>query len=266
VLSPSRQAATGYFQRVQTDDRQFNDLYSEMQRFRGRVYAEDGAVQPDDLVDGRHIVPVDEQSWHILSLDSRGRICACLRYFDDGLAGGFDDLWVRHAALAKSGDLGPRFRRAVETEMARARQIRSSFGEVGGWAVAESHRWTLEPLRIILASYALARLRGGLLGVATATFRHSSATILRRIGLSSMVADGVELPPYYDPHYGCDMEVLRFDSRFPNAKYQETVSELTNVLASAPIICAERSKSAFQSVLLRFEIPAPQPALALATV
>jgi hypothetical protein len=111
------------------------------------------------------------------------------------------------------------------------------FGEVGGWAVAESHRRTLEPVGILLATYGLLELLGGCLGVATATFRHSSSTILRKIGLSSLLAQGEELKPYFDPAYGCQMEVLRFDSRFPGAKYAGWVAELSNTLKDAAVVC-----------------------------
>jgi hypothetical protein len=124
--------------------------------------------------------------------------------------------------------------------MARARERKLGFGEVGGWAVAEGQRWTLEPVRIILATYGLLQLNGGCSGVATATFRHSSAEILRRIGLTPLQADGVPLPPYFDPHYGCDMEVLFFDSRFPNAKYRASVAGLSEILAESPVVCRER--------------------------
>jgi hypothetical protein len=187
--------------------------------------------------DGRHKVAADDRSWHVVSLDEQGRVCACLRYLDESFAGGFDDLWVRHAA-ATASPIGLQFRRAVERQMAEARRKQLGFGEVGGWAVAEDHRGTLEPLRIILATYGLLELLGGCTGVATATFRHRSATILRRIGLESLCADGVELPPYFDPRYGCQMEVLRFDSRFPNPKYREWVAEFNSALTTTPVICA----------------------------
>jgi hypothetical protein len=111
------------------------------------------------------------------------------------------------------------------------------FGEVGGWAVAEEQRRTFEPLRIIPAAFGLLRLLGGALGVATATLRHESAPILRRIGLTSLVEDGQELPAYFDPHYGCQMEVLQFDSRRPAPKYEGWVSELSESLRTAPVIC-----------------------------
>jgi hypothetical protein len=114
---------------------------------------------------------------------------------------------------------------------------RIGFGEVGGWAVGQDHRWTLESLRIVFAIVALLELLGGRAGVATATSRHSSATILRRIGLPSLQADGVDLPPYYDSQYSCEMEVLRFDSRYPNPKYREWVDQLVSCLSTSPVIC-----------------------------
>ncbi len=123
--------------------------------------------------------------------------------------------------------------------MTRARQMCIKFGEVGGWAVAASHRRTLEPVGILLATYGLLELLGGCVGVATATFRHASSTILRKIGLSSLVAEGIELEPYFDPSYGCQMEVLRFDSRFPSHKYAGWVVELASALKDSLVVCHE---------------------------
>lgn len=254
VLPPSRIATiSNDFRNVHVNRRQHDDLFAEMQRFRGQVYLTDGAIKSSDLIDGRHQVSIDNRSWHVLSLDTDGRICACLRYLEESHASGFRDLWVRHAALSQSPALGGRFRRAVEWEMARARRTRIGFGEVGGWAVAESHRWTLEPLRIILATYGLLQLHGGCSGVATATFRHSSAAILRRIGLSPLQSDGVALPPYFDPNYGCEMEVLYFDSRFPNSRYRANVAELSDLLTEAPVVCRESVRPIFDRVICNFE-------------
>ena len=267
VLPPARLTVFGPFRNVHVDPSAYDDLLAAMQRFRGEVYLADGAIQPEDLQDGRHKQSIDDRSWHVLSLDASGRICACLRHLEERHATGFDDLWVRHAALAESPELGGRFRAAVENEMNRARSHRISFGEVGGWAVAESHRWTMEPLRIILATYGLLQLRGGCAGVATATFRHGSATILRRIGLSSLADDGAELPPYYDPQYGCQMEVLRYDSRFPNAKYLDAVAELSSTLSHAAVYCRESGiRSAFHHMIQRFDLPAAKTALLPAAV
>jgi hypothetical protein len=271
VLPPSSGgAASRVFRNVEHDTLGHSRLVSEMQRFRGSMYLRDGAIQHSDLtVDGRHKVEVDDRSWHVLSLDRHNRVCACLRLVDETRAAGFDDLWIRRAALADSPELGGKFRAAVEDCMRDARRMGMNFSEVGGWAVAEEHRHTLEPLRIILATYALLELLGGSLGVATATYRHESAPMLRRIGLGGMLSSGEELPSYYDPHYGCHMQVLQFDSRHPNPKYRGWVAELESDLTAARVVCRQTpqaweippSKEGLQSRLLRgFDLAPPVPA------
>jgi hypothetical protein len=261
ILPPSRTLVSNIFRNVEVDRRRHDELLAQMQRVRGRIYAADGAIRPQELTaDGRHKVPVDELSWHVLSLDGDGRVCACLRYLEEKSARGFDDLWVRHSALAHSQTLGWKFRRAVEAEMVRARQLQLGFGEVGGWAVAEERRGTLEPLRIILATYGLLELLGGCAGIATATFRHCSAAILRRIGLASLLTGGAELPPYYDPRYGCKMQVLRFDSRFPNPKYRDWVVQLSSLLTTAPVICRAAGRERFHEAFSGFRVPTLEPA------
>ncbi len=262
VLPPPQATVSRLFRNVAVNRSRYEQLLAGMQRFRGHAYLNDGAIKPGELThDGRHDQPIDNASWHVLSLDEDGEICACLRYLEENQARGFDDLWVRHSALSGSAELGSRFRRAIETEMRFARQHRLGFGEVGGWAVSESHRWTVEPLRIILATYGLLELLGGCIGVATATLRHGSATILRRIGLSSLAADGAELPPYYDPQFECEMEVLKFDSRSPNRKYRDWVVELASQLTAVPVICRERANPFLPGFLPRIELPAAEPAL-----
>jgi hypothetical protein len=210
-----------------------------MQRLRGSVYVEDEAIQAADLTgDGRHELPIDRQSWHVLAM-SEGKICACLRFLDETSAATMDQLWIRHAGLAKNSSLSPLFRMTVDGEIARARREGLRFGEVGGWAIAKESRCSLQASRILLAMYALLELLGGCVGLATATLRHGSAGLLRRIGLMGADADGTALPRYYDPHYGCEMELLRFDSRRPAQKYADRVRDYILELASSPVVYAE---------------------------
>lgn len=246
VLPPTCANVPEMFRNVQLNNRRYEDLFSQMQRLRGRVYVEDGAISPGELTsDGRHKLQIDDTSWHVLSLDKNGKVAGCLRYVEERDAMSFRDLWIRHASVANCPVSGVKFRRTVETVMKRARQWDIGFGEVGGWAVAEERRLTLEPLRIILATYGLLELLGSAAGVATATVRHGSSTILRKIGLSTLQADGEELAPYYDPKYGCQMEVLHFDSRFPNPKYQDRIREMSAFLTSAPVICRDTRSTSF---------------------
>jgi len=182
--------------------------------------------------DGRHELAEDQRSWHILLLDNGGRVGGCLRYVEAEAMARFDQLWIHQCALARCPVWGTKFRRAVEMEMARARCKGFGFGEVGGWAVREDRRRTIDPLRMVLAACGLFRRLGGCAGLATATVRHGSASILRRIGLTSLSADGLEIPSYYDPRYRCHMEALRFDSEFPSPRYAAAI-EADTVLSPA---------------------------------
>jgi len=239
TLAPARVSSsrTFRFRNIHSAGRRYEEFLAKLQRFRGMVYCRDGAIPPEELTpDGRHKLDIDERSWHVLALDQNGEVCGCCRYVPESTAEDFGDRWIREASIANCPTWGSYFRRAIEHERARARQKRFDFAEVGGWAVAEDRHWTTDPLRIILAVCGLAKILGGCVGVATATVRHGSAVILRRIGLLSLVVNGVEVPSYYDPHYGCEMEALRFDTDFPNPKYRKWIEELRNDLEASPVI------------------------------
>lgn len=217
------------------------ELMGRMQRFRGSVYLQDGAIGPRQLSrDGHHRVGIDANSWHLLALDGSGSICGCVRYYSHESDACFQELWVRHAALANSEVWGGPFRKAVEAELQRARRRNVSYVEVGGWAISSERRCTIEAARTALATYSLARVLGGCIGITTATVRHSSSSLLRRIGGSSLRTEAGELPPYYDPQYACDMEVLRFDSESPAPKYFTLVDRLRADILDVPVICRTR--------------------------
>jgi len=114
----------------------------------------------------------------------------------------------------------------------------------------------------VLAAYGLANLLGGCLGVATATWRHKSATILRRIGLSALESDGAELPPYFDPKFDCQMELLRFDSRRPNPRFAKSVGELAASLNRAPVFVQSPVREE-EGRSFAFEPDFAKPALAI---
>jgi hypothetical protein len=89
---------------------------------------------------------------------------------------------------------------------------------------------------LVLAGYSLARLFGDALGTTTATVRHCSSAILRRLGATSLAFEGAIVPPYYDPVYRCDMELLRFDSRRANDKYVALIEQLRAKLADVLVL------------------------------
>ena len=237
LLAPPKASARRFFRNVEVDPRLHASFVGEMQSVRGGIYLQDGAIAPTHLTEGgRHQTPEDESSWHLLILNREQRVTACVWYLEHENTTSVDRLRARNCALATKPSSKQQFRAAIESELARARHDDLHYAEVGGWAVAPDNRCTSEGLVLALAAYSLGRISGGALGLTTATVRHASSTILRRIGGSHLVAGSTPVPAYFDPRYGCEMELLRFDSRRPNAKFAPLIAELTKRLATVTVI------------------------------
>lgn len=212
-------------------------LLSKMQRFRGATYLKEGAIKRQSLdSEGRHRIDADFQSWHVLMMDGQGDVCGCSRYSSYRMGENFENLAVGRSALAQSDQWGAKLRAAVERERRQALRQDSDFVEVGGWAIAESLRGTTEAIRIALATFALGQGLGGCISVTTATARHSSASLLRRIGGQPLSVDNTELPKYFDPEYDCEMEILRFDSSSPNPKFKPWIDRIWSELSTVPVV------------------------------
>lgn len=212
-------------------------LLAGLQRLRGQTYLEDGAIDDSELEpDGRFVQDVDEYAWHLVSLNGRGDVCGCARYTTHSRRVPFADTTMSRSPLSRGAEWGPRFRQAVESEIEIAARLGVDYVEVGGWALTPELRCTTEALRIALGMFSLARLFGGCIGLTTATRRHCSASILRRIGGQSLAWHGTAIPGYFDDRYDCEMEVLRFDSSRPNPRFEPWIEDLRCHLAAVPVI------------------------------
>ena len=237
----------GEFARIQIDSRRHESLLHGAQRLRGRLYREDGAIRASEISrDGRLVHAADARGWHVLALDRNGEVCGCSRYLAHPNTVDFLQLGVHESAFAHSRDGGAILRTAVDLEIARARRRGIAFVEVGGWALDPSMRCTAEAIRIALATYSLARILGGCIGIAAATKRHCSAAILRRIGGRPLQINEFEVPSYYDPRFACEMELLRFDSDQPNPRFETCIEDLCAYLTSALVIQAEPEEAPAQ--------------------
>lgn len=238
LLAPPQAAGHDFFRNVEVDDELRGALVRQMQRLRGDVYLKDSAISPQQLIGGRHETPEDEKSWHFLILDRDHQVTACIRYMEHDSNVCVDSLRARSCPLA--GDAGWRehFFDAVGGELASARRLGMRFAEVGGWAVAPQHRCTTEGMLLVLAIYSLTSLWGGAFVLSTATVRHASSTILRRLGGTTLSSAAGPLPAYYDPRYDCEMELLRFDSRHPAARFAPLVDSLKEQLPMVQVVAS----------------------------
>ena len=230
----------GASRQIQVNPKRHRGLLAAAQRLRAQVYLADGAIQESEVTpDGRHEQAIDYHCWHFLALDEGDNVCGCLRYRDHANTIQFRQLSVSQAGLAAERNWGKMLQLGVERELAIARRRGMAYAEVGGWAIAPERRRSIDALKLALATYAFAGMAGGARGITTATVRHHSSSILRRLGGKSLVAADRELPPYYDPRYHCEMEVLQFDSGSPSPAYRALVDELRARMPLVPVICGE---------------------------
>ena len=214
-------------------------MLSKMQRLRGRIALQEGAIQSSQLTtDGRDASPVDHLAWHLLTLDEDGSVGGCVRMLVHQPNPAFEHLIVGHTALAKCPDRGLALRSAVESEIADARSAGVAVVEIGGWVLTEAMRCSAEAIRLALGVWAWGRLLGGAVGFATATVRNHSANILGRIGGRPLRHCGDPIPQYFEPKYGCDIQILRFDSNSFSGRYAPVVESMCDRLTRAPVLSA----------------------------
>lgn len=223
LIAPRSCNASRYFANVAPSSSFQTDIVQELQRFRGNFYYADGALQKSDLTpDGRHHQDIDLQSWHLLSLDPAGSIVSCARYYAPENPQ-FERTSAARSSLAATPEWRAKLKVAIEEAIQSSKQRGMNFAELGGWCISINCRNSREVLRTVLSMFALGRILGGTLALSTATKRHASAEILRRLGGYPLEANGTVLPAYFEPLYRCEMELLAFDSSLPAPKYASQV-------------------------------------------
>src|SRR6185436_18192037 len=131
-VAPSSECVSDVFQHVEIDNNRHRDLVRDVQRMRGSIYLNDGAIQAHQLTsDGRHQTPEDETSWHMVLLNKEGRLCASALYLEHDNNVTFDQLRARQCPLTQDPEWRPTLVNSIEVELARARREQLQFVELG---------------------------------------------------------------------------------------------------------------------------------------
>lgn len=239
VLAPAGVTVPGVFARAVRDPLAHERIFSAMQQMRGRVALREGAVKRSDLSqDGRHRMPGDENSWHLIRLDPDESVTGCARILVHPHTTTFSQLRLSSSAVAQHPQFGRRVRMIVESDLQKASEQRINVVEPGGWVLEEKLRGTSEAILIALSAFAWARFIGRCLAYVTATVKHHSSSMLRRLGAESLSLGGEEIPRYYDSRYSCEMELLRLQSSVMHPRFERKLTCLHDLLSTAPVFQA----------------------------
>ena len=262
LLFPSTIAIAPVFTRVNRNLSEHARLLADVQRFRGRIALEEGAITPRQLTaDGRHIQAADQNGIHLVRLDANGSIASAMRYVPHSDRLSWNNLGVFQTPLATDPEWRPVLEDAIQSELKKARRFGFSYVEMGGWVIAKELRCTSEAALMVAGAYALATVLGGALGITTATRRHGSSSILKRLGGESLVGLGKEVPPYFDPHYQTEMELLRFDSSKVSRRLAGAIDQLREVLPET-LVLVQDAQPEISTMAFKYRPNELQPALA----
>ena len=68
---------------------------------------------------------------------------------------------------------------------------------------------------------------------------HAASTSLRRIGGRCLESEDGKFPSYHDPHYRCEIEILRFYSWSPNPRYAGHIEDLEAEVLRMPVLTSD---------------------------
>lgn len=240
VVAPTAAHIPAWLKNVLADEEVYTDTIDDIQRFRGYVYVQDKAI-PSSALDeqGRHNSEYDYYAWHIILRDRRQELCGAIRvgvvpYEEGGKPP--DTLQILQYLARLPSERKDPMEEAVRQFLNTCHTLQPNICEPGAWAVAEDVRkGRLAPV-LAASIWSLLRAVGGAAGVATATTRHQSADILRKMGGFELFRNGEALPPFYDPFHNCLIEIVGFDSGYLNPRLEATVAEVEAYINDLPII------------------------------
>jgi hypothetical protein len=225
---------------VSRDKTQHERLLGDMQRLRGRVALQENAIDASMLDStGRHRMPGDEKGWHLLRLRKDGNVAGCARILVHPRDVKFPRLRIAASSVARCAVWAGRVRDSVESDLKHARRNGLTVIEPGGWVVDEDLRGSREAVLIALNAFAWAQILGDCIGYLTATVKHGSSTILHRLGGRHLQTEGKSIPRFFEPAWGCDMELLRFDTNSLNPRFEATLESARRRLLSSPVFSAD---------------------------
>lgn len=249
VVAPSSAHVPEWLTNVLVNEGMYRNLVDEIQRFRGYVYVKDKAIPSSSLDEqGRHYSEYDFRAWHIVLRDRRQELCGAIRV---GLMpwtriNDISDLQVVQylARLSAGNDEKATLQTVVRNFLENCRTIQPTVWEPGAWAVSEDMRRSRLAPVLAASIWSLGRAIGGAAGVSTATTRHGSSEILKKMGGFELAFNGAPLPPFYDTYHECFIELVGFDSDYLNPRLETTVTEIQDYIKGLPIITREDSSCA----------------------
>ena len=159
-------------------------------------------------------------------LASDGQVCGTLRVTVHRSGCRVSDLAAFSCALFFEPEWKWRSKRILLAFLQRAWTAGLYVAETGGWALGKNLRGGKKGALLALSGWAITRLVGGAKILGIVTTRCGASRLTKYLGGSELRDEQGYVPPYFDWRYGCEMEVIEFDSRQVNPIFETSVKGL----------------------------------------
>jgi len=224
------------------DPKRWRSLLTQACRIRGSVYLQDGAIRPEDLnANGAFWLPMDETSWHLLTVNDDDEVTATLRVTMLPLDAKKRKGKLPHvgASLSRASrdTLSPRLttERFLSSLWLEYGAERNHFLVVGGWAASPTASAAGVGAELALSVWAFTRHVEAAGAICVASERHDAHGQLVRTGAVPIRAIGAQVM-YYDSAYGCQVGLLGFKVFKERRALKRVVDHLATKITSSEVV------------------------------
>ncbi|CCH55849.1 hypothetical protein BN8_05140 [Fibrisoma limi BUZ 3] len=200
---------------------------ADIQRFRGRIYAQDSAI-PLSALDslGRHRSEVDYRSWHIVARDAQGQISGVLRLPIYPIDTPIESLLLNQTLERMQPEQRHLYRYVLQRFIDRS--VTAGYpcvAEPGGWAVDRTRCGRQTGINLVTTGWAIGEYYGHYVAASTVTVKHHAADLLKLMGGFNELA-GTPNARFHDPYFRCDIELVFFYSDKVSGRFGEMVEKI----------------------------------------
>lgn len=206
------------------------DMLQRIRRFRGKVCLSESVLPPEAVdASGCHYLACDSANYHLVMMDTKGKLAACLRLRFYLLNPSARDLQFYKAIRRMPNWISSRCSNSLNHSIYEGRQNELKLAEAGGYAVAEDRKNCPAAALLPMAALTLSQMMGNALVFEYAGAGPESRVVLRSFG-DVLSYDGLPIPAVLDEQHGRLMQVFVSDTSRANASTAIVTSALQTLL------------------------------------
>ncbi len=217
------------------------DFMFELFKMRGSVYLQDGAISEENLDKfGKYVSPHDKYSWQVLLLDSSKKPHGGLRirFWDfENIRAHFMQTHAKELIDRMDCDNQKVYQESIIRFLDEEMRTKF-FGEVAGLVITDYEKNSPAALLLVAFCFAFGEFVGGFNALVSATERHYSNRIMRKIGGHRIPHKETKeyLNTFFDSKYNCNMEYIVFESACPAALIQDLCKKIQEKLKTTLVL------------------------------